>query len=103
MTITFWFLITTWLCCNFRAMETKEELLDVLALAHVRELAATGRAREIRESARLSQADLAEQLGTTAASVCRWESGRRIPRQVALAYARLLAELVAGRKEGAAA
>jgi transcriptional regulator with XRE-family HTH domain len=73
-------------------METRDAL-DVLALAHVRELAATGRAREIRERNRLSQRDVAERVGTTPASVSRWESGARIPRRLALVYARLLAEL----------
>ena len=52
---------------------------DVLALARVRELAESGRAREIRLAARLSLYDIAGAIGSNASSVQRWEAGLRRP------------------------
>jgi transcriptional regulator with XRE-family HTH domain len=52
----------------------------------------SGRARELREAARLSRSELARALGTTPAWVSRWEAGLRSPRgETALKYAKLLA------------
>jgi DNA-binding transcriptional regulator YiaG len=51
-------------------------------------------ARAIRESAGVSQAALAAQLGVARLTVSRWEAGTRKPRRpLAVAYARLLDEL----------
>jgi DNA-binding transcriptional regulator YiaG len=49
-------------------------------LARVRELAASGRARELRLAARLSQTEIADACGVAPSLVSRWESGRRRPR-----------------------
>jgi transcriptional regulator with XRE-family HTH domain len=63
----------------------------VLTLARVRELADSGRAREIRLSSRLSLYDLAGAVGTTASTVQRWENGDRRPLgDPALRYGALL-------------
>lgn len=40
----------------------------------------SGRAREIRLRARLSQEELGSAVGVSAACVCRWEAGERLPR-----------------------
>ena len=67
---------------------------DIAALARVRELTASGRARKLRKAARLSQGDIATALGTTLSAVSRWETGRtRVPRSHAALYSRILDEL----------
>jgi DNA-binding transcriptional regulator YiaG len=51
-------------------------------------------ARQIRESAAVSQRKLAAELGVSEASVHRWEAGTHAPRGPArIAYAQLLADL----------
>jgi DNA-binding transcriptional regulator YiaG len=55
----------------------------VLAIAQVRADAASGRARTIRQRARLSQADVGRALGVHFTTVAAWESGRRVPRGAA--------------------
>jgi transcriptional regulator with XRE-family HTH domain len=53
---------------------------------------ASGRARALREAAHLSRSEVARALGTTPASMSRWEAGLRSPRgEIALNYAKLLA------------
>jgi transcriptional regulator with XRE-family HTH domain len=67
---------------------------EALAVAQMRADLRSGRARAIRERARLSQADVARALGTDAPTVSRWESGQCPPRRkYALALAQLLWEL----------
>jgi DNA-binding transcriptional regulator YiaG len=75
---------------------------DVLALARVRELAESGRARSIRTAARLSLADVAGAIGSTASSVQRWENGARRPYgQAALRWCALLDALERQRESAA--
>ena len=67
---------------------------EALAVTRVRSWLRTGRARDIRRRARLSQADVARALGTSAAQVNRWERGKAVPvRESALRLARLYGEL----------
>lgn len=71
----------------------KKQLVE---LADARRVLLTGEARSIRLSNRLSQAELAAQIGVSPATVSRWESGSRRPTgRPALAYARLLSDLQA--------
>jgi transcriptional regulator with XRE-family HTH domain len=49
-------------------------------LAYVRRLARTGAARAMREEASLSLREMAEAVGTTRASLSRWERHESIPR-----------------------
>lgn len=49
-------------------------------LTWIRELARTGRARTIREAARISGPEMAASVGVSAASLSRWERGLRTPR-----------------------
>jgi transcriptional regulator with XRE-family HTH domain len=50
--------------------------------------------RALRLEARLSLAELAEELGVTPAAISRWETGKRRPRQPAFdRYAQLLERL----------
>lgn len=76
---------------------------DAVALAQLRADMASGRAREVREQALLSQAEAAHAAGVPQSRLADWESGRRKPRgEVAVAYAALLRRLGAiGRKESA--
>jgi DNA-binding transcriptional regulator YiaG len=76
--------------CHHVGMEC-DELLD---LSRIRGLAASGEARAIRERAQLSQAEVADTIGTTRPRLSRWESGTRRPYgREALAWVRLLDEL----------
>ena len=65
-------------------------LTEVIAVAQLRRDLASGRAKEIRERARLSQADVAAALGVDQPTVARWEAGRVPRRQHAAQYAELL-------------
>lgn len=86
---------------------------EVLALARVRSWLRSGRAREVRERAGVSQADIARAAGTNGPQVSRWESGFAVPhREMALRLAvlyegleEIIAEEVAaaGRREALAA
>ncbi len=59
-----------------------------------RALPAPALARELRRSAGVSQARVAQELGVTPVTVSRWEAGARRPRGALLvAYAKLLDEL----------
>lgn len=65
-----------------------------LRLASVRELAKSGRARELRREARLSLAEIGAVVGVDQATVWRWETGRRAPQGApALRYEALLRSL----------
>lgn len=56
----------------------------------------SGRARELRESAGLTQGEVARDCEVTQVAVLRWERGERRPRgRNALAYHRVLARLAA--------
>lgn len=65
-----------------------------LRLAYVRALAKSGRARELRQQARLSLAEVGAVAGVDQAYVWRWETGRRAPQGApALRYETLLRSL----------
>jgi len=68
-------------------------MTEVLAIAQLRADLASGRAREIRERARLSQADVARALGVDQPTVQRWEAGSQPRREHAARYADLLRQL----------
>lgn len=60
-------------------------------MARCRDLASNGRARAIREQARLSLAEMANACGVDEGTLSRWERGQRKPRSaVALRYLALL-------------
>jgi len=68
----------------------REEELVVLA----REAAATGRLRDLRCGARLTQAEAGSLCGVSGAAVARWEGHDRVPRgQAAIALGRLIERL----------
>jgi transcriptional regulator with XRE-family HTH domain len=73
----------------------KAELLrDVVEVARVRALAASGEARRIRERTGVSVRELARAIGTSAGSLSRWETGENTPRHAAaLPWAHVLREL----------
>ena len=67
---------------------------DPIALAGLYADLAEGRARQIRERARLAQADLAQAIGASRSAVASWEDGRRRPRgELAHRYRVLLESL----------
>lgn len=75
---------------------------DVLRLAQVRQATASGAARELRISARLSRSEAAEFCGVDQSTIWRWENAQRTPRgAAALRYARLL-ETLAAQQSGRA-
>jgi len=64
-------------------------------LSAVRRLVKNGEARHIRESAHLTQRDVAKAVGATGSTVSCWESGKHCPTgRAAIAYGRLLAAIV---------
>jgi DNA-binding transcriptional regulator YiaG len=74
---------------------------DLLLLARTRQMVRDGRARDVREGSDLSQHEVGQAVGVTAAAVSRWECGQRLPRTgAALRYARLL-EAIAKARAGA--
>jgi len=63
-------------------------------LARVRDLTLSGRAREIRETARVSKGELARWVGCSQPAITRWESGERKPTgRLAVAYLKALERL----------
>lgn len=67
---------------------------DAVTLARLRADLASGRAREVRERSRLSQAEVAEAIGVPRVTVAQWETGRGSPHgERAARYADLLARL----------
>jgi transcriptional regulator with XRE-family HTH domain len=67
---------------------------DALLLAKTRLMVREGRAQGVRQAAGLSQGEIGQVVGVTAAAVSRWERGNRLPRSEAgLRYARLLDSL----------
>jgi DNA-binding XRE family transcriptional regulator len=90
---------------NGRLALTTIHYLDILPamsvetlveLAQVRALLRSGKAKEIREAAGLSQAEVAEALGVHTSTVYRWEAGECAPMGPAgLKYGELLHSLLA--------
>ena len=77
---------------------------DLLLVAQARADAKSGRAREIRRAAGVSQAEVAGTCRVAPAAVSLWETGHRVPRgQPAVRYGRVLRMLDAGntRREAA--
>lgn len=73
---------------------TKATQEKALALSKLRADVRNGRAKELRERAKLSQSEVAHSIGASRAAVSLWETGRRMPRgEPALRYAQLLAAL----------
>jgi DNA-binding transcriptional regulator YiaG len=67
---------------------------DLAVIARTRGALASGAAREAREAARLSAAEVAAAIGVSRQSVHAWEWGRKVPSAAnALAYGRALAAL----------
>ena len=63
-------------------------------IAKARAMCRSGEARRIREVAGVSLAEVGAEVGTTAPTVQRWETGQRVPRgEAALRYGRLLRSL----------
>jgi len=52
---------------------------ETIRLARAREMADSGRGREVRLAARLSLADIAATIGAYPSSIQRWERGARRP------------------------
>lgn len=87
------------MACHGIAIMSDQAVLDLITTSRRRRnLPDPDMRRLLRERARLTQADLAETLRVSPATVSRWESGARTPRGHALdQYADLLIELT---KEG---
>ncbi|HXN61971.1 MAG TPA: helix-turn-helix transcriptional regulator [Acidimicrobiales bacterium] len=69
-------------------------LAEMLLTAQARRWALSGYARQLRESAPLTQQEVADLCKVTQAAVAHWENGRRTPSgRPALRYAKLLAGL----------
>jgi DNA-binding transcriptional regulator YiaG len=67
-----------------------DELLDLPGLLE------SGRARQLREGARLTTVAMARQLDVSPSAVTKWELGMRLPKGAnARKYARLLSRLAA--------
>ena len=67
---------------------------ELLLLVEAREFSRSGRARQIREDAGISQDELAEVCGVDGATISRWERGLRGPRgAAAITYMRTLRAL----------
>jgi DNA-binding XRE family transcriptional regulator len=52
---------------------------EIDQLFELKDWLATGRARQIREEARLTQAMLGRALGVTKETILNWEGGKRLP------------------------
>jgi DNA-binding XRE family transcriptional regulator len=80
------------------AVELGSCVEDVVSLARLRRLLKSGAARSIRVNADLSYAEMASAVGpegVSAATVYRWETGKRSPHgELALAYLAVLDALV---------
>ena len=69
----------------------------------MRQLMASGRARELREAAGISQAEIATSCGVVASAVSHWEANTRQPRgRAAIVYTAILLALAdaAGQQAG---
>lgn len=74
---------------------------EALAVVRVRAWLVSGRAKEIRKRAGLSQADVGRAIGTDGPQMSRWEAGKAVPYfDSALRLARLLDRLEEIAKDG---
>ena len=81
-------------CHNSRMKTASAAAEPILDLAKLREDVLSGKAAAIRRSSFVSQAELAESIGTVRSTVCSWEQRRRLPRgELARRYGRVLALL----------
>ena len=65
-----------------------------LVLALMRRLVADGSARSLREGARLSLSEVGRAVGTSPATIFRYENRQRVPHgETAMRYANFLAQL----------
>jgi DNA-binding transcriptional regulator YiaG len=77
-----------------QAKITKAERLQAL-----RALTTSGKARDIRVAARLTQGEVARSVGVHYSAISRWESGEHLPTgESALRYAALLERLASAVK-----
>jgi transcriptional regulator with XRE-family HTH domain len=68
---------------------------EAITISLVRHLCTSGRARALREAARLSLEDVAEAIGSSPSTIGNWERGIRQPRTaVALRYGEFLSALI---------
>ncbi|MCH7583291.1 MAG: helix-turn-helix transcriptional regulator [Acidobacteria bacterium] len=66
-----------------------------ITLARVRALTDSGMAQQIRQGARLSLAEVANDVGVSVPTIWRWEHGHRRPTgEAALRYGEVLEQLV---------
>jgi DNA-binding XRE family transcriptional regulator len=78
------------------ALAMLDELDSLLGAGRSRRLPAVPERRRLRETAGLTQDELAHLLGVDRSSVSRWETGARTPRRgLATAYAVVLVRLAA--------
>jgi transcriptional regulator with XRE-family HTH domain len=71
-------------------------------LLELHQMVASGRARELRESAGLSASALARDLDVTTGALTRWEQGLRFPQRAnARRYAKILRRLAAQQQAAA--
>lgn len=66
---------------------------EILELARMRDMVASGIARELRTDAGLTLAEVARSVGVTPSCVHYWERGRTPRGRAAVRYARLLIDL----------
>jgi transcriptional regulator with XRE-family HTH domain len=67
---------------------------ELSLLIEGRSAASTGRGARMRETAGLSQAELARLVGVTSAAISRWEAGERVPSETySIRYARALRKI----------
>ena len=67
---------------------------DIALLMETREACRSGRARELREAAGLSQIEVARACGVTEGAISHWEAGTRRPTgDRAVAYGRVLCKI----------
>lgn len=72
----------------------ERSLRELEQLTRARELVASGRARELRIAAHLSQSEIADACGVAPSAISRWEAGDRVPRgRAARIYAAFLTGL----------
>ena len=70
---------------------------DVVRLAQVRAMLQSGKAKTIRETARLSLTEVADAVGVAVSTLWRWENNERLPKgEAAIRYFDVLDELVDG-------
>ena len=85
------------------AVRSLDAVTSISLVIRGRRLAASGEGRRLRESAGLSLAEAAREIGVTASGLGRYERGERSPRpEIAADYARLLAQLERELERGTA-